>query len=588
MAGLADLAVRVSAEVDNFTQGMADVAKEGGDTASWLEDNWLKVGAATAAAGAGLEILSRKQAPLTEQTRKLAGALNMQEDEVRDLASGLTNVTFPLEDVLDLMETGRQQGIESAEQLEEYANFWDMVGDATGEGGPALAGASSALRAVGIAAGEESEALGAFGYVSQETTGNVKEFLNFLERTGPELREMGADVDDAAAIMGILEHEFGMTARMARQEFRRAVNEADGDLGTMLDTLGIGEDAFGDYQQAVDDSSDVIERNAEIHGESYTAMEKLQQKASELQYKYGDIIGVLGSLTPLLIALGPIMKGLSVVKGIWATVTSGSLLPALSGAITSVWSFTAALLANPMTWVVVGIMALIAAIVLLVKNWDTVVEALKAGWDWVKDVFAAGWEAFAEFWSGVWDGIKNVAVSVWDGIVGFFSGAKDKFVGIFGKVKDGIVGIWQGIWDGIKGFINKIIGGINGMIRGMNKLKWDIPDWVPLIGGKKFGINIPQIPTLHTGTDYFMPPNGGREGLALLERGERVIPSGQSGNSKVEHTGTIRVEGINNAGQLVAAADIVIEGLQAPRARIELDRALAKNSAGQLRPRGAW
>ena len=39
----------------------------------------------------------------------------------------------------------------------------------------------------------------------------------------------------------------------------------------------------------------------------------------------------------------------------------------------------------------------------------------------------------------------------------------------------------------------------------MNKLKWDVPDWVPLIGGKTWGINIPLIPKLHTGTDYFKP-----------------------------------------------------------------------------------
>ncbi|MGN0710492.1 MAG: phage tail tape measure protein [Anaerovoracaceae bacterium] len=53
---------------------------------------------------------------------------------------------------------------------------------------------------------------------------------------------------------------------------------------------------------------------------------------------------------------------------------------ALPGLISSVWSFTAALLANPVTWVVVGIVALIVAIVLLWKNWDKVTAFLKSTW----------------------------------------------------------------------------------------------------------------------------------------------------------------------------------------------------------------
>lgn len=49
--------------------------------------------------------------------------------------------------------------------------------------------------------------------------------------------------------------------------------------------------------------------------------------------------------------------------------------PALVSATTAVWGFTAALLANPVTWVVVGIMALAAAVVWCYKNFDK----LKAG-----------------------------------------------------------------------------------------------------------------------------------------------------------------------------------------------------------------
>jgi len=37
------------------------------------------------------------------------------------------------------------------------------------------------------------------------------------------------------------------------------------------------------------------------------------------------------------------------------------------------------------------------------------------------------------------------------------------------------------------------------MIRGLNKLKFKAPNWVPIIGGKSFGISIPTIPRLARG-----------------------------------------------------------------------------------------
>jgi len=79
-----------------------------------------------------------------------------------------------------------------------------------------------------------------------------------------------------------------------------------------------------------------------------------------------------------------------------AIITAVTAMP---GLIASVWAFTVALLANPITWIILGIVALIAAIVLLWKNWDTVVAFLKGAWDsfvnglinainWVKEKFA--------------------------------------------------------------------------------------------------------------------------------------------------------------------------------------------------------
>ena len=64
---------------------------------------------------------------------------------------------------------------------------------------------------------------------------------------------------------------------------------------------------------------------------------------------------------------------------------------ALGPLISSVWSFTAALLANPVTWIVIGIVALVAAIVLLydalspatiISYFNTLSSALNCAVDW--------------------------------------------------------------------------------------------------------------------------------------------------------------------------------------------------------------
>lgn len=79
----------------------------------------------------------------------------------------------------------------------------------------------------------------------------------------------------------------------------------------------------------------------------------------------------------------------------------------LVGAISATWAFTAALLANPMTWVVIGIVALIAAIVLLVKNWDAVSAAIKKTWEVVKTGIIDGFAKAKDTLTAFYDKIRS-------------------------------------------------------------------------------------------------------------------------------------------------------------------------------------
>lgn len=127
----------------------------------------------------------------------------------------------------------------------------------------------------------------------------------------------------------------------------------------------------------------------------------------------------------------------------------------------------------------------------------------------------------AELGGFIMQGLINGITNLFNKFKSIFENIKNLVINIFNQIKEKITRIWNGIIDVIKGAINGIIGAINGLISGvinginsminaLNGLSFDVPDWVPLIGGKKFGFDIPnltapQIPYLATGA--VIPPN---------------------------------------------------------------------------------
>lgn len=132
-----------------------------------------------------------------------------------------------------------------------------------------------------------------------------------------------------------------------------------------------------------------------------------------------------------------------------AVVTAVQAMP---GLIASVWSFTAALLANPITWVIIGIVALIAALVLLWQNWDSVVSFLTGVWN-----------AAVEGVIGAFNWIKEKVASMPNGFVALIA-AIFPFIGLpmlifknWGKIKAFFSDIWNGIKTGFTNFFTNFL-----------------------------------------------------------------------------------------------------------------------------------
>jgi phage-related protein len=122
-----------------------------------------------------------------------------------------------------------------------------------------------------------------------------------------------------------------------------------------------------------------------------------------------------------------------------------------------------------------------------------------------------------------------------------FSGAVRGFSDIFRSVFEGVSGFFKGIMNNLigfaEGFINFFIDGINGLIGLINTVKFDVPDWVPLIGGQKLGFNLAELgkvrlARLADGGTVFPSAGGSIVNVAEAGRPERIEPLDPDGLSR--------------------------------------------------------
>lgn len=108
----------------------------------------------------------------------------------------------------------------------------------------------------------------------------------------------------------------------------------------------------------------------------------------------------------------------------------------------------------------------------------------------IKAIVTAVFSNIKQTVGNVIDDIKTI----FSGLIKFISGV---FSGDFDKAWEGIKDIFKGIWNTIiellNGAINIIIKGLNWLIKQMNKISFDVPSWVPFVGGKSIGVNISYI-----------------------------------------------------------------------------------------------
>ncbi len=243
-----------------------------------------------------------------------------------------------------------------------------------------------------------------------------------------------------------------------------------------------------------------------------------------------------------------------------------------------------ALSMNPIGVVITLLVALATTFVVLYNKCTWFRNGVDSVWNSIKSIFSG----FSSFFKGVFSrdwtqtfGLLGVPInsflnqtkSIINGVKGVFNGLITFFKGVF-------TGNWRMAFQGlsnivksifgtmgavIKSPINAAISGINAAIRGVNKLNFDIPDWVPGLGGKHFGVHIPQIPALAEGGIVT------KATLAMVGEGkehEAVIPLSKL-DSLVTNSVEKVVNSVGNTNSIEIIADKVAEKLIMALSQVE-------------------
>jgi len=372
--------------------------------------------------------------------------------------------------VEDVAKAAKDSGADLSAAAKESATFTDRIGKL----GAGVSGMTDAFDSAGAAVQ---------GLADLQSAG--VERAQRLARAANDVRQATEDMaqatrDGAQAAIDADQAEVDLEqARLdqatALKDYNEAVKEHGKNSAEARQAQIDLKQAGVDVKQAQEDAAQAIRdgQQASIDAEAATldlAEAQREAKPPELQ-EWADKIQMV---TPLLSGL----------VGIVGLVTAAQ------------WAWNAATLGSPVTWIVLGIAAIVAGIVLLVKNWDTVKAAGAKAWNWIKDAASSAWNFLKK--------IPGWIATAFSGIAKFISAPYRK---AFNLISDA--------W-------NNTIG----------RLSWTVPGWVPGIGGNT--ISVPNLPKFHSGGTVPGPP--GSEMLAVLQGGEEVVPRGGDGGGTVHVT----------------------------------------------------
>lgn len=234
-------------------------------------------------------------------------------------------------------------------------------------------------------------------------------------------------------------------------------------------------------------------------------------------FDWGGFFSIIGDGIGLFVdGLSLIIDNVGDIRGLADVIVAVAVAFGVLNAVLTVYNTvmavqSAIMMANPTTWIILGIVAAIAALILIIKNWGTITETIATVWEKVKDAVINTWNNIYSMFvgiftailnnpgvqlivnfvttefnimknliTGIWNGIKDIAAGAWewiknvvlgpvlllcDLVTGNFTKLKEDASKIFSNLGNALSTIWNGIsgiassiWTAIKEHIGNTVG----------------------------------------------------------------------------------------------------------------------------------
>ena len=485
-------------------------------------------------------------------TQGMQSGLNFSDelfDNIDEYSVQFKKLGLDAEDMFSVFANGAQNG----------AFNLDKIGDAVKEFSiRAIDGSDTTkqgFEALGMNADEMAQKFGAGGKTAKEAFNEVIEGLASMD---DPVAQSAAGVNLFGTMWEDLGPQVITSMSTASDAIDKSRESVEGLVNVKYDTLS---GALGGLWRTiqVDVLQPIGNQLIPYVTKGISVVQKFTDKWNKLgpttQKTVVKFAAVAASVGPVLMGFGKISTGISTVISNFGKV--GGAITRLTGA--SGFSGIAKIMTGPFG---IAAAAVAAAAILIYKNWDRIAPILqKIGqrfadfWktvqpqlepfiNLVKEVASYLKETLEPVFKIVWKAAGDYVVKFFDDVSVIIDGVLGVFEGVITFLTGVFQGNWEKAWNGIvqavgsifgtleslvKTPLNAVINLVNKAIGAINKISVDLPS---AVGGGHIGFNIPTIPTLAKGTDYWqggivqISEKGGE--IVDLPTGSRVYPHDES------------------------------------------------------------
>lgn len=482
MAKVSTIADETEVSYDNMKKSIIDLSNQTGISANDIADNVynaISAGQSTAdAVNFVTESTKLAKAGFAEAGQSLdvlttiMNAYGLEADQVGMVSDtlvqiqnkGKTTVAELASTMGKIIPTANSMGV-SLDQLGAGYALMTSKGIATAETTTYM---NSLLNELGKSGTKASEALKkGTGKTFQELTEGgypLGDVLVMLEKeakkSGVSLADMFGSAEAGKAAL-VLATDSGDAFNSLLEDMGNSLGATDAAFEKVNNTTGNKlKQSLNEVKNSAINMGDTLAPVTSMVAEGFSKITGMLSNLSSEQLK--TIAGIGAGVITLNVALGAfskLTKGIStVVKGIKSIKTAFNAIKTIGVAV------KAFALANPVTLIIAGIVALIAVIAMLWNKcewfrelcyslfeglkqaWDATVQFFKSCWDW----FVGLWNAAVEGVKNIWQGICDFFKLIWQGVCLYFETVWNVWKTAFEIVVNVIKTIWQGICDAIK------------------------------------------------------------------------------------------------------------------------------------------